>query len=326
LIIDFHNHYLPKAYLEYLKKEKGAFAKLSTDSQGRFIQEYTNDYNIIVGPHTDLEQRLKAMDRASVDMEVLTLMSPGVERAPAEDGVRLARLANDEFGQIKEKYPDRFTALAALPYQEPQAAVKELERAVKECGLSGVMLFSNINRRPLDSKEYMPIYETAAKLDAPLFMHPSVAINLSAMDEYRLTPILGFTVDTSLATLRLVFSGILKRLPNLKLVIAHLGGVFPYLRGRVETAYNSYPECKVNISEPPSTYLKKIWVDSICYDADVLMSTYAFSGADKIVLGTDFPHQIHDLDHAVERIKSLKINEDEKEKILGENAVKLLKL
>jgi aminocarboxymuconate-semialdehyde decarboxylase len=235
-------------------------------------------------------------------------------------------LVNDEFGQIKEKYPDRFTALATLPVQEPQAAVAELERAVKECGLPGALLFSNANGRPLDSKELIPIYEKAVKLDVPIFIHPTTPINYAAMDDYRLVPIMGFTVDTALAVIRLVFSGVLKRLPNLKLVASHLGGVFPYLRGRIDVAYNAYPECKINISEPPSVYLKKIWADSVCYNSDIFMSTYAFSGAEKLVLGTDFPHEIHDLHNAVERIKGLKISEEQKEQILGENAIKLLKL
>lgn len=308
-----------------LKKEKG-YATLTTDDQGRLLLHYTGDYNVVVGPHINLDDRLKAMDRCGIDMQVLTITTPGVERETAQRGIKLARLANDEFSQIKEKYPDRFTALATLPLQEPQAAVKELERAVRECGLPGALLFSNANGRPLDSKEFMPIYETAVKLDIPLFIHPTSPINHTAMDDYRLVPILGFAVDTSLAVLRLLFSGILKQLPNLKLVASHLGGVFPYLRGRIEIAHKAYPECKIHISEAPSTYLKKIWTDSIIYDSDVLMSTYSFSGADKIMLGSDFPHEIHDLEHSVERIKSMKIDEIEKEKILGENAIKLLKL
>jgi predicted TIM-barrel fold metal-dependent hydrolase len=172
----------------------------------------------------------------------------------------------------------------------------------------------------------MPLYEEAVRLDVPLFIHPTTPINYTSMEDYRLVPIMGFTVDTSLAILRLVFSGVLRRLPNLKLVASHLGGVFPYLRGRIDVAYNAYPECKVNISEPPSVYLKKVWADSVCYNSDILMSTYAFSGAEKIVMGTDFPHEIHDLDHAVKRIKSLKISDEEKEQILGGNAIKLLKL
>jgi aminocarboxymuconate-semialdehyde decarboxylase len=311
--------------MDELKKQEG-YARSSTDSKGRILIQYTGDYNVVADAHVDLGARLKAMDKASVDLQVLTLTTPGVERETAERGIKLSRLANDEFGQIKEKYSDRFTALATLPVQDPEAAVAELERAVKECGLPGALLFSNANGRPLDSKEYMPLYEKAIKLDVPLFIHPTTPINYAAMEDYRLVPIMGFTVDTALAVLRLVFSGVLKRLPNLKLVASHLGGVFPYLRGRIETAYNAYPECKVNISEPPSAYLKKIWADSVCYNSDILMSTYTFSGAEKLVLGTDFPHEIHDLYNAVKRIKSLKINEEQKEKILGENAIKLLKL
>jgi hypothetical protein len=124
---------------------------------------------------------------------------------------------------------------------------------------------------------------------SPLFIHPASPINQRAMGDYRLVPILGFGVDTTLSILRLVFSGILKRLPGLKLVASHLGGVYPYLRGRIDRGFQAYPECKVNISEPPSRYLREIWMDSICYDEDVLMSAYTFSGAEKIVLGSDHP-------------------------------------
>jgi aminocarboxymuconate-semialdehyde decarboxylase len=137
---------------------------------------------------------------------------------------------------------------------------------------------------------------------------------------------IGFGVDTSLAVLRLVFSGTMKRLPKLKLVASHVGGVFPFLRGRIETCYNAYPECKVNIEEPPSTYLRKVWMDSIIYDNDVLASALAFSGAEKMMLGTDHPHQIGDIEKAVQRIRDLDIPDADKELILGGNAEKLLKL
>jgi aminocarboxymuconate-semialdehyde decarboxylase len=105
-----------------------------------------------------------------------------------------------------------------------------------------------------------------------------------------------------------------------------VGGVFPFLRGRIETGFNAYPECKLHIQEPPSTYLKKVWMDSIIYDNDVLMSALAFSGAEKMMLGTDHPHQIGDIEKAVSRIKELDVSPEEKELILGENAAKLLKL
>jgi aminocarboxymuconate-semialdehyde decarboxylase len=210
--------------------------------------------------------------------------------------------------------------------QSPVEAAVELERAVKECGLKGAMLLSTVNGESLDSNRFLPVYEKAVKLDVPLHIHPTSPINHMAMGDYRLVPILGFGVDTSLAVMRLVFSGILERLPELKLVASHLGGVYPYLRGRADAGFRAYPESKTNISKPPSHYLKKVWVDSICYDSDVFMSTYAFLGSGKIVLGSDFPHQIADLEKAVDRIRQLEIGDDEKEKILGGNAARLLKL
>ena len=325
MIVDFHNHFYPKAYIDELKREKG-YASVFKDDKGRLLIQYTGDYNVIVGAHVNLQDRIKAMERYNIDLQVLTLTTPSVERETPKRGIRLAQLANDGFGEIVERQPDRFAALAALPLQDPEAAATELERAVQECGLSGATLMSNADSQPLDSERLTPIYEKAAKLDVPLFIHPTSPLNHTAMDDYRLVPILGFGVDTTLAVLRLVFSGILKKLPNLKLIASHLGGVFPYLRGRIEIGYNAYPECKTNITEPPSHYLKKIWMDSICYDENILMSTYAYSGADKILLGTDFPHQITDIEKAVQRIKRLNITEEEKQKILGENAAKLLKL
>jgi aminocarboxymuconate-semialdehyde decarboxylase len=325
LVVDFHNHFYPKAYIDELRREKG-YAAVSKDDHGRLLIHYTGDYNVVVGGHIDLSERLRAMDKYGVDMQVLTLTTPGVEREAPERGIKLARMSNDEYAEIQEKYPDRFTALATLPLQAPEEAARELERAVKDLGLKGAMLLSNVNGKPLDSPEFMKIFELAAKLDTVLYIHPTSPINDAYMDSYRLVPIMGFGVDTSLAVLRLVFSGVLKRLPQLKLVATHVGGVYPFLRGRIDRGFEAYPECKVNISEPPSNYLKKVWMDSIIYDEDVLMSAIAFVTPEKLVLGSDYPHQIGDLEHCVQRIRRLKLSEADKEKILGENAAKLLKL
>ena len=323
--IDVHNHFYPKAYMEELSKG-GGYARVERDAQGRLLIHYEGDYNIVVGPHIDIEERLKAMDRCGIEMHVLTLTTPSVEREVPEKGVKLAELANDGFSQVVEKYPERFQAFAALPLQVPEAAAEELERAVRELGLRGGTLMTNVDGKPLDLDEFMPVYEKAVELDVPLFLHPTSPINSKAMEDYRLVPILGFGVDTSLAVLRLVFSGVLKKLPRLKLIASHLGGVYPYLRGRIEIGFEAYPECKVNIDEPPSTYLKKIWMDSIIYDEDVLMSTLAYSGAEKIVLGSDHPHQIGDMANAVGRIEGLDISDEDKERILWKNAAELLKL
>lgn len=323
--IDFHNHFYPDAYIQELKREKG-YASVSTDDHGRLLIHYTGDYNVVVGPHIDIEHRLRDMDRNDIDMQVLTLTTPGVEREVPERGVRLAKLTNDGFAEIIEKHPDRFTALATLPLQDPEAAVEELERSVTELGLKGAMLLSNVNGKPLDDVEFLPVYEKAVKLDVPMYIHPTSPINDKGMEDLRLVPMIGFGIDTSLSVIRLVLSGVMKKLPKFKLVASHVGGIFPFLRGRIETCFNAYPECKVHIQESPSIFLKRVWMDSIIYDNDVLMSALAFSGIEKMMLGTDHPHQIGDIQHAVKRIKDLDIPEDDKELILGGNAEKLLKL
>lgn len=325
MIVDWHNHFYPDPYIKGLAKES-TYAKVERDDKNQLLVHYEGDYNIVVGPHIDIEERLKGMDKAGIDVHVLTLTTPSVEREKPETGKKLAMLANDGYREIIDKYPERFTALAALPLQDPKAAADELKRAVSDLDLRGGTLMSNVNGKPLDMAGLTPVFDMAVKLDVPLYIHPTSPINSKGMEDYRLVPILGFGVDTSLAVLRLVFSGTFEKYPNLKLVASHLGGVYPYLRGRIETGYNAYPECKENISKPPSHYLKKVFMDSIIYDNDVLMSSLAWCGAEKVVLGSDDPHQIGDIENAVSRIKALDINEEEKQLILGENAKKLLKL
>jgi len=266
------------------------------------------------------------MRKCGVDAQVITLTTPGVDREEPKRGARLAMLTNDAYGDIMERFPDKFVALATLPMQDPPAAAEELERAVKERGLRGVMIFSNVAGKPLDRREFIQVYERAVKLDVPIFVHPTSPINASGMEDYRLVPIMGFGVDTSLAILRLVLSGVLEKLPRLKLVATHTGGVFPYLRGRIAAAYEAYPETRKRISKPPAEYFKRIWLDTVCYDTDVLASSLAFWGPEKLLVGSDYPHQIGDLENCVGRVRKLRIGAEQKAEILGDNAAKLLKL
>ncbi len=323
-MIDFHSHFYPKAYMEELSKP-GGYARVEKDKQGRLLIHYEGDYNVVVGPHIDIGDRLADMDRNGVETHVLTLTTPSVERENPKKGAKLARLANDGFSEICEKHPDRFVALAALPLQDPDAAADELERSVRDLGLKGGTLMSNVAGKPLDL-DLQPVYDKAVKLDVPLFIHPTSPINTKYLEDYRLVPIMGFGHDTSLSVLRMVFSGLFERMPRLKIVASHLGGIYPYLRGRINTGYDAYPECKTHIKKPPTEYLKRIWVDSIIYDADVFRSTLAFLGPEKIVLGSDHPHQIGDIAEAHKRIRNLGLNKGAEDAILTGNAAKLLKL
>jgi aminocarboxymuconate-semialdehyde decarboxylase len=323
-MIDFHSHFYPKAYMDELSKP-GGYARVEKDKQGRLLIHYEGDYNVVVGPHVDISDRLADMDRHGVETHVLTLTTPSVERENSQKGIKLAKLANDGFSEICEKHPSRFVALAALPLQDPAAAADELERSVRDLGLRGGTLMSNVAGKPLDL-DLQPVYDRAVKLDVPLFIHPTSPINTKYLEDYRLVPIMGFGHDTSLSVLRMVFSGLFEKMPRLKIVASHLGGIYPYLRGRINTGYNAYPECKANIKKPPTEYLKRVWVDSLIYDADVFRSTLAFLGPEKIVLGSDHPHQIGDIGEAHRRIKGLKLTTEAEDAILTGNATELLKL
>src|SRR5262245_13957468 len=153
MIIDFHNHFYPMAYLAELEKGNTK-ATVQKDNEGRTLMVYAGDYNIIVPEHYDPAARLAALDAVGIDMQVLTLTTPGVQFEPPALGLALAQRVNDAFAGLVSDYPTRFTALAALPLQDPQASVHELERTVTQLGLPGGMLFTNVNGVPLDDPRF----------------------------------------------------------------------------------------------------------------------------------------------------------------------------
>jgi len=136
----------------------------------------------------------------------------------------------------------------------------------------------------------------------------------------------GFVFDTTITITRLILSGVLHKYPNLKLILAHLGGTVPYLIDRIDFCYQAYPECRVNIPSPPSEYLKLVYFDSVCFYKPSLMCALAFAGPDRVLLGSDYPHVIGDMSRAIGAIRDIDIPQEEKAKISGENVAKLLDL
>jgi len=324
--IDFHNHFYPPSYLAAL--EKGDLkSRVGRDADGNPLLYYAGDHNVLVPPHRDLTARLDALEASPVDMQVLTLTTPGVHVEEAKAGVRLAQLVNDDFADIQRKYPRQFAPLATLPMQDAAASVVELERAVTQLGLRGAMLFTNINGTPLDAPAFWPIYEKAAELDVPLMLHPtSPTGGAEPFADYRLVALVGFVVDTTLAAARLVFAGVLEKWPTLKFVLSHLGGTVPYIAERVDRGYYAYPEVRGRISKPPSEYFKQMYYDTVSFNPSALKFALDFAGPDKLVLGSDFPHQIGDLPGSVKVIESLDVPARTKKRILETNAARLLKL
>jgi aminocarboxymuconate-semialdehyde decarboxylase len=250
-VIDFHNHFYPPEYLRAIQSGPSN-VRVTHDYQGNPLVHYPGDYNILVPGHRDIAYRADVLKRAGVSRQVLSFTTPGTHVESPERAVELARMVNDALAGIVRERGDTFSALATLPLNAPEASVEEFRRAVDELGFRGAMLFSNVNGTALSDRRFRPLYELADSRKAVLYIHPSFPVGVEAMTEYWLTPLLGFTFDTTLAAAKIVFSGIAERYPDIRWVLCHLGGAIPYLAERLDRGYSAFQECRTNIGKPPS--------------------------------------------------------------------------
>jgi aminocarboxymuconate-semialdehyde decarboxylase len=325
MIVDFHNHVYPQVYLDELARGDTQ-AKVELDGEGRLLMLNAGDYSIVADGHRHPDVRIEAMDAAGVDLQILTLSTPGVHVESRERGAALARIVNDDLAETITRFPGRFSALAALPLQAPEDAADELERAVTQLRLPGGMLFTNVNGKPIDGPRFWPLYERAADLGAILFIHPTSPAHVGTMADHRLVPLVGFLHETTVAISRLVFSGLFERLPGLKMVLSHLGGTMPYLAERLDFGFEVYPEIQGTLTRPPSETLKQFYMDTTPFTPNAMQFAIDFAGADKLLLGSDYPHQIGDLPGAIKTIRGLSISAEDKARMLGGNAAALLGL
>jgi len=324
-IVDFHNHFYPLEYLEAIQTGPSNI-KVTFDLDNNLLLHYPGDYNIVVRGHTDIEYRAEVLEKTGVDKQILTFTTPGTHVEPPERSVELARLVNDCLSKIMIERGDRFSALATLPLNDPEASVAEMERAFNQLRFKGVMLHSNVNGIALSDQRFWALYEKADDLNAVLYIHPSFPVGVEAMTDYWLMPLVGFPFDTTLAAAKLVFSGVVEKYPGIRWILGHLGGAIPYLAERLDRGYFAFEECRANISRPPSEYLKEFYYDSVNFDVKALEFAINFAGADHFVAGSDYPHKIGSLEMMVSSIEKLDIPEDAKTRIYGENAARLLEL
>jgi len=323
MIVDFHNHFFPPEYLSAIEAGPSN-VKVTFDAQRNPLLHYPGDYNVAVRGHRDIAYRADVLTQAGVHKQVLTLTTPGTHIETPERAAALARLVNDAFARITADRATQFTALATLPLNDPKESAREFERVTRELGFKGAMLFSNVNGVALSDERYWQLYERANDAGAVLYIHPTNAVGVEAMLDYWLMPLLGFTFDTTLAAAKLVFSGVAERFPKIRWALAHLGGTIPYLVERLDRGFYAFDECRKHISKPPSEYLKHFYYDTVNFDARALRLAVEFAGADHILAGSDYPHQIGSLERMKESIGELKLSEKDNAAIFGGNAARLL--
>ncbi len=326
--IDVHNHFYPERFLKQLEKDGGsAGVTVEKDEWDRAILVQNGTRVVtITPPMSDINLRLKDMDEAGFDKQILTLSIPSVDIFPVEIGETLARVVNDEIAEISSDHPDRFTGFATLPFLDPDRTIKELERCIGTLGFRGACIGSNINSMNLDDSRLFPFYERMNDYAMPIHIHPRTPNDKETYKDYRLGPMIGFEVDLCIAVVRIVMGGILDKFPNLKFVVSHLGGAIPYLAERIQNCYEAYPECQVNISGPAKDYLKRFYYDTVSFFEPALMCAYNFVGAERMILGSDYPHVIGDIREAITSIEALKIPQTDKEKIYSGNILELMQV
>jgi predicted TIM-barrel fold metal-dependent hydrolase len=321
MIVDFQHHYVP---IE-LAKKRGLYSDKTT-----YLQEGGRRATTMHARLYDLEFQLREMNEAGVDLSVLSCLL-GWD-APLDE----CRLINEDLARVQQKHPSRFVGLAQAPLLEGKGAVREIERAIRELGLKGVTITSQIRGVSLDSAKLYDLYEKACELDVPIFVHPALApVGYELLQDYDLPRVLGREVDLTVATTRLVAGGVLDRFPGLKLVIAHFGGGIAAVKDRLSAKGYRFGTLK----RPFAEYFDMLYFDLAGFEGGIAALKCALLGIrpERLVFASDYPQDftgvntdtgkgMRELRDYIRAVRSLEFEEEVIQAILGRTAVRLLKL
>ncbi len=293
LKIDLHTHILPETWPD-LEARYGVPGFLRIEHSGggcARLMRGAELFREIDARCWSPERRLADCARDAVDVQVLSTVPVMFSYwAKPEHALDLARRLNDHLAEIVAEHPQRFVGLATVPLQDPQLAIAELERAVGVLGLDGVEIGSHVNDWELGQPELFPFFSRAAELGAAIFVHPWEMLGGARLKRYWLAWLVGMPAETAAAACSLVFSGVVERLPALRIALAHGGGSFPATIGRIAHGHAVRPDlCAIDNPRTPSAYLTRFWYDSLVHDPRALRYLIDTVGASRIALGTDYP-------------------------------------
>jgi 5-carboxyvanillate decarboxylase len=344
-IIGIEEHFITQKYIDYMRtRTEPPRREISIENGNKTERQWTSATTsrlMSMDPSERIsnlgEFRIKDMDEAGIDMQVLSLSFPSVEAFSATDGTMIAAAVNDEISAFIKKYPGRFAAFATIAAQDPVPAARELERAVKKLGLKGALITGHIQDHYLDEQKFWPVLEMAEKLDVPIYIHPKFP-RADMIRPYLDYPglsgaMLGYTADASLHAMRLILSGAFDKYPKLKIILGHMGEALPFWLWRMDSRFKSQQTFSAEatkmygaLSKTPSQYFREnfyvttsgmFWHPALQFVTSVL-------GADRVMFAADYPYE--DNREAVEFLQTAPISQEEKEKIAHLNAEKILKL
>lgn len=318
--IDVHAHLFSKPYIDGLRRVFGSDSSPAGQDAQRLIKWMSTDRRM-----TDVEVRLEEMKKWGVVMQVLSVPFHGALVTDKSAAADLTHMANDMIAQPARAHPDRFRVLLTLPLQFPELAIEVLDSFAKEPSVVGAALMGTAGGRPLNDPAFMPAYAELERRGLPFLLHPISPPGLDCMLEMNLANVVGFMFETTLAATRLVFAGVFERHPKLQMIFPHLGGLAPYLMGRIQWGYERFPPCRENLSGPPETYFKRFYYDTVCRNVPALRMALSMFGVDHIVFGTDIPFR-EDIDLQLQDLQDLRLTDVDREAIDSGNASRLLRI
>jgi aminocarboxymuconate-semialdehyde decarboxylase len=330
LRIDIHCHYLNTAVAAQVAHLNPA----QYEPHVTFANALTREVNVKqirdrMPKLSDIETRLKDMDRMGIDIQAV---SPAPNQTyywtDPELGIELARKVNDRLAEIVAAWPERFVAMGTVPLQNVDLAVAELERCVKRLGFRGVEINPSVNGLDLtDARLNLEkFFAKAQALDIVVFLHPIGFTQGERLLDHYFNNVIGNPMETTIAVSHLIFDGVMDRYPKLKVVLPHAGGYLAHYWARMDHAHRARPDCRTVIRKAPSSYLKKMYFDTITFDPRMLRQMVDQYGADHVLLGTDYPYDMAEEDPfgLIASVPGLK--RAEKDLIEGGNAARLLKI
>jgi len=325
-VIDVHTHMLTHEWIDLLRAHGGGkYSVKKTPAQQDAVHLYDAPFMTLMPGMWDYDLRIAAMDKAKVDLAVISLTCPNVFWGGREISLKAAQLVNDSMAEQQRARPDRIRWFASLPWQYADDALAELNRACA-AGAVGVMVLGSIDGKDLIDPMFAPVWAEIDRRKLPVLVHPTApqGVREMHMEAFNLIPPVGFMFDTTLAFAHMIFSGFLDRYPNIKLIAAHGGAALPYLAGRFDICHERIPACSAVIKEKPSRYLQRLYYDTVLFEQDALELCIKVAGSpDNVLYGSDYPHNIGDMAGCLARVNALpadqarRINSKNAERIFG---------
>ena len=324
--IDFHAHVIvPEVYA--VAAQHNIFSELPTDGgvTDEMRRSIKDRAGTVLARMSDLTERIGNMDAMGVDVQVLSasLVHQGLEWADAQTSLRLARTTNDWIAKAVASHPTRLTGLGTLPLHVPALVVAELERCMRDLGLRGAAISTTAGAMELGDPQLRPFWAEAEELGAIVFIHPGGNRD-ARFKRYHLWNSVGQAFEEAMAISSLMYDGVLESFPGLKICVSHGGGYMPYYMGRIDRNYIEKANTRINMSKPPIDYLRMLYFDSSVYERSVLQHLVEKVGAQRVLLGSDYPvGESKPIEFITD---AAALSPGETERIVGANAASLLGL